>query len=103
MFSGRNTTDAYAQDDEGTPPQPWDHWHKALAYDTLLEMLMFSVFAVTLQSEAPTNSRPAVSRTVPDTPHAGIISWSGLFKWRQPVSSLKAWNELWLGENYVIF
>jgi hypothetical protein len=68
MFSGRNTTDAYAQDDKGTPP-PRNHWHKALAYDTLLEMLMFSVFAVTLQSDAPTNSRPAVPRTVPDTPY----------------------------------
>ena len=35
MISGRNSTGASARDDEGTPR---NHWQKALAYDTLLEM-----------------------------------------------------------------
>jgi hypothetical protein len=61
--------------------------------------LMFSVFAVTLQSDAHTNSRPVVPRTVPDTPpfrRDHLVVWFFLNDFNQ------SWNELWLGENYVI-
>ena len=86
MIPARNTIDTHAQDfvvNEELLLTIWKHSHNAFAYPTILKVLdVFSLSAVIRHPDAPTNSSPIVQtrvsspRTAPDTPVAGIISWS---------------------------